>query len=296
MDFVRLEIPGDRHSPRVRFIASPLYSLYQWVAGLSEPTALDEPRVVDAMRAMQAARFPRGRHGAWDDWERAIASAPTVDTAVHRLADQMMKSAAGVGRALELASPHFLSTVWPAGQGAFDEAVTTIERHFKSSAAAMVRAQADTLRLQFPDAVDVHLVIACYDRAGAYSHPATIDVVHIRGTDLCESVLHELTHVADVETAQHRMRSMKDDLRDALAPAGVRSEQAWQAWHAIIFAASGHQVRQFIHADHTDYAQRRGIYGRLGLGSLGELWSRYRAGAMTERSLFDALITELADA
>ncbi len=296
MDPLRVELAGGAHSPHVRIIASPLYSLYHWVAGLGPMPAVDDPPLLEAVRLMTAARFPRGRHGPWDRWEAAIPAARTVDEVIQGLGDRQRETAEQVGRAMELALPGFLSTVWPAQQSALDEAVATIQGPLASALPAMVQAQAEGLRLHFPDAVDVYLVVACYDPAGAYSHPTTIDVTQYRGSALGESLLHELTHVADVETSRRGSASLKHEVSAAVEKQGLDGAIAWTLWHAVIFASSGYQVRRFVDPAHGDYAERRGLYRRFGLPGLAAAWSSYATGAISAHQLVDALVADAGSA
>lgn len=65
------------------------------------------------------------------------------------------------------------------------------------------------------------------------------------------------------------------------------------ARHAVIFVASGHQVRTVIDEGHVDYAMSRGLYDRLRTPRLPDLWPRFASGELDERDLFNVLAEEL---
>ncbi|MDQ2741321.1 MAG: hypothetical protein M3Z66_03355, partial [Chloroflexota bacterium] len=115
------------------------------------------------------------------------------------------------------------------------------------------------------------------------------------GLTLCETLLHEATHVADVDTGESGKASLHTRLTFALSEDGIPPPHAWNAWHAIIFAASAHNIRAFIDPAHTDYAEPHNLYRLLRVPDLPTLWGEWMAGQIDERDFVKAVARQVKD-
>jgi hypothetical protein len=177
-----------------------------------------------------------------------------------------------------------------------DAALAALRSAFRLHFPALARRQAGVLGLVWPTEVGVFLVTDGYDPFGAYSHPLTVDVSRVAPDELCETVLHELTHVGDLHTGALGRECLGARLLGRLADQGVSRRRAWDAWHAVVFAASGQTVRELVDPGHSDYAARRGLYGRFGLPDLPGLWADLTASRLDERGFLDAVAARVRGA
>ncbi|HZO74128.1 MAG TPA: hypothetical protein VFB60_18135 [Ktedonobacteraceae bacterium] len=159
----------------------------------------------------------------------------------------------------------------------------------------MARRQAELLELSWPEQINAFLVTDCYDPRGAYSHPLTVDISHNVGSTLCETLLHEATHVADVHTSQLGQRSLKNNVMEHLRGTELRlsTTKAWNVWHATIFASSAYQVRTHIDPDHIDYALPRNLYAHFGVPGLPTLWERFATQEIDEQEFLAGIVYDL---
>ncbi len=308
MNETSLVLPGSEVSPALHVHASPLYALYHYLAreALRAPEERD-PATAHASSLMELALRYR-RSGGWMIWDEEVAGSSDPEEAMHRLrralAEEsdlpwdragMERAIEGIARALEEAEVTYLETLWAERQGLLESALRTIRETLSPRWTGMVRSQAELLGLTWPDRLDVHLVPDCYMRQGAYSHPLTVGMDHNRGLELCETLLHEATHVADVHTSAMGRESLGDRLMARLEASGVSREAAWNAWHAVIFAASARQVRSCIDPSYTDYATPRDLYSWFGVPHLPGLWEDFVSGSVDESAFLDAVAAEVGD-
>ncbi|HEX5502107.1 MAG TPA: hypothetical protein VFW96_05760 [Thermomicrobiales bacterium] len=292
-----LVIPADGEGAALHVQVNPLYSLYHYLAkrmpAEQRPTALAEAAMTTVI-----ARFPIGAHGAWDEWELPVARAETLEAAVSGMKAAMRETAEQIGVALRQAERVYREEIWPERLPRIEAALTILRERLAPSFPAMVRAQAENLGLVFPPRIDAFLVADCYDRRGGYSHPLTLDVTLLHGLDLCETVIHEATHLAERHTRWTVEREgLGDRLRAYLAAHGMTSNQLHDVAHAVLFAASAAQVRSFIDSHHVDYALTHNapdntLYSWFKMPRLPEIWAAFAAGALAEPALFDALCRE----
>lgn len=296
MDETPLVIPDGAGSPPVWFHVNPLYNLYHYLAKEGQkPFPQRHPATADAAALVGRSRFPRGLHGAWDGWETAITTSATPEDALHRLTAAMTRSAAQIGEALQGAEAVWRDTLWPERVPLLDAAVSLLRDTLAPHFPAMARRQRDLLGLTWPDRVDAHLVTDCYDRFGGYAHPLTIDVTQITGLELCETVIHEATHGGDGWAGPNSQATFCARLQTYLTERGFTRDRAWNVWHAVIFAASGEQIRTFLDPAHVDYARThtaRGgtdLYTWFNAPRLPEQWRAFVSGEMREDALFATL-------
>jgi hypothetical protein len=189
----------------------------------------------------------------------------------------------------------FRETLWPQRATQLAEAASTIQKDLAPHFATMARQQAELLELSWPDQIDAFLVTDCYDPRGAYSHPLTVDISHNVGSTLCETLLHEATHVADVHTSHLGQHTLRNKVIEHLRGTGLHlsATQAWNVWHAIIFASSAYQVHTNIDPDHTDYALPRNLYAQFGVADLPTWWRRFAAQEIDEQEFLEGVVYDL---
>lgn len=270
-----LEIPGTDQSPRLQFHVNPSYALYQWLrTEAAKPAPADDGPLENAIRLMRRSVNVRGVHGVWDVWEGALASAQ--DRAPFEVLRQaIVTTGKDLARALQEAEPYFHGEVWPDRQAAIRTALGTIEETLAPRFPVMAARHSTLLDLAWPDTIDVYLVTDCYDFGGAYSHPLTVDVVRNTGLRLCETVLHEATHVADVHTAETGSTTLGDRLISMLVARGLDRRTAFNLWHAVIFAASGARIREALDSYYVDYAVDYNLYQWFKAPNAPKHWHSY---------------------
>ena len=80
------------------------------------------------------------------------------------------------------------------------------------------------------------------------------------GSQLLETVLHEVTHALDVASDEWVL----NDLRGALAAAGIgRRDAAFRDLpHTLMFVQAAESIRRIVAPEHRDYGDVSGYYGR----------------------------------
>ncbi len=296
MDDPALIIAATAGTPAVYVHVNPLYALYHYLIREGQrPREERDPVLSEAARDAAEARHLTGAHGIWDVWEQRVAQGGTADEAEAGLMEAMAQTVAQLGTALRVAESDFNHRLWPECRPAVQAALDTIQDLVQPRFAAMAQRQAAVLDLTWPRRIDVYLVTDCYDWQGGYSHPLTIDVTIHRGLTLCETLLHEATHVADVYTGESEKESLRGRLMTALIEDGIPPPHAWNAWHAIIFAASAHHTRAFIDPAHTDYAATHQLYRRLKLPDLPALWDEWMQSQIEERDFLNGVARQVKD-
>lgn len=291
-----LAISAAERSPALHVRVNPTYALYHYLVREAQRRPDERhPATREAAALMQEARTPLGLHGHWDSWEQPLAAGDTVGEATRGLREAMASTADQLGAALARAERPFRDALWPRRLPLVEEALLTLRERLAPHFPAMARRQAETFGFTWPPRIDAFLVTDCYDRPGAYSHPLTVDVAHNTGLELCETVLHEATHVGDVHTNILGGESLQHRLIAHLEGRGLSFRKAWDVWHAVIFASSARQVRAHIAPGHTDYALPRDLYARFGVPELPRLWEGFAAGAMDEPAFFAAVGEQVCD-
>lgn len=291
-----LVIPAGDGSPSVHFHVNPLYNLYHYLAREGQKQQSHrQAATADAASLVGWSRFPRGAHGAWDGWEQAITTSDTPEDALHGLTAAMTRTAGQIGEALRGSEAIWRNTLWPERVPLLDAAVALLRDALAPHFPAMARRQRDLLGLTWPDRIDAHLITDCYDRRGGYSHPLTIDVTLCTGMELCETVIHEATHVGDGWAGPGTGSQFGARLQTYLAERGSTRDAAWNVWHAVIFAASAEQIRSFLDPTHVGYARTHtgpdgtSLYTWFKAPRLPEDWQAFVSGQMREEALFASL-------
>jgi hypothetical protein len=287
-------IPADGGSPTLVLHVNLIHNLYHYLGKQArlDPSAR-QPEIAEAAFLLACAHSPYEPQGTWGVWEEALSCAQTVQEANTSLKGAMTRTAEQVERALTQAENFFRETLWPQRASRLSAAASTIQKDLFPHFAQMARRQAEVLALSWPERIDAFLVTDGYDPRGAYSHPLTVDITHNRGSTLCETVLHEATHVADVHTLCLEQRSFRNKVIDHLSSKGLQSFEVWNVWHAIIFASSASQVRTTIDPNHTDYALLHGLYVQFGIPNLPIWWKQLATQAIDEQAFLEGIEQDL---
>ncbi|MDP9375799.1 MAG: hypothetical protein M3Q65_25780, partial [Chloroflexota bacterium] len=228
-------------------------------------------------------------------WERLVAQGAGLDAAVAGMKAAMLDTAEQIGAALRQAESVYRETIWPGRLSLIEAALTTLHEQLAPHFPVMVRAQGRALDLAFPPEIAAFLVTDCYDWRGGYSDPLTLDATLLQGLELCETVIHEATHLAERHTRWTAKREgLGDRLRAYLTEHGFTRNQAFDVAHAVLFAASAVQVRAFIDPHHVDYASTHNspdhnLYAWFKVPDLPTWWGQFVSGIIDEQTLFEHL-------
>ncbi len=287
-------VPTGEQSPALHIHVNPVYALYQYLAREAQlPPQERNPDTAHAAALMRWARNPRAVQGYWSEWEQGFAMDATPQEAAGGLRRAMEETVERFAEAMKAAESVYHETLWPRRSPLLEDALRTIRNRLVPHFPGMAKEQGDLLGLVWPERVDAFLVPDSYESRGAYSHPLTVDVSHNNGIELCETLLHEATHVADVNTAMIDKEHLADRLISRLEADALGHKEAWNAWHAVIFASSAWQVRTHIESDYRDYALRRDLYSWFKLPHLPALWEAFASGSMDEEALIEAVAKQL---
>jgi hypothetical protein len=289
-----LVIPGSAETPSLHINANPVYALYHYlVSEGTQPSDTRHASLSDAARRVADARHLRGVHGIWDVWEQPLAAAESASDGFEALRASMTETVEQLGAAMQGAEPIYRREIWPKRYSLVAAALDTMYERFVPVARDLMLDTARRLDLLWPDLIDVYLVPDCYAWQGGYSHPVTIDVSSNTGTVLCETLLHEITHVADVHTSDARESDLGRRLTARLRDDGVGVGDAWQAWHGVIFTSSAYEVRAHIDPGHKDFAASYDLYSRCKVPTLAEIWAAHARGEIDEQGLFDRISAQV---
>lgn len=297
-------IPAGDRSPALHIHVNPIYALYHYLRRQAElPIPLVEAKTVGATALMRKALNRvegagganlGGYHGLWDVWEPALAGNDGIVPALTGVRDAMMGTANALQSSLHEAEGTWIADLWPAREDYIKTGLATLRDVLQPGFAVMCQEQAEHLGLAWPERLDAYLVTDCYDRFEAYTPPLTIDVSRSHGLDLCETVLHEATHVAERFSRARDATSLSDRLLLFLLESGdVPFGSILDAQHALVFASSGRLVSEHIDPEHSHFAVTRGLYQRLRVPSLASSWNEYVTGTRDERALFQAMHTDI---
>ena len=289
---VRLRVPATAHSPELVVHASPTYALYHWLRANSGKPPADE-RLRPAFRLVAKSFNPFGVRGLVEPWEEALASGESADQSYQAFQGRVKASGDEIVMAMRSAERIFMQELWPEREGRIARAVDAIDATFAPEFPGMAVEHAELLGLRWPGSADLHLVADCGERGGAYSHPLTIDISQNTGAWLFETILHELTHVADVYGHETGHRCLGDRLQAFLGEHGVPPWQRFNAWHAVIFAASAACTRHHFSLDHEDYAKSRNLYAFFGVPNVAQAWREFADHGRDEVRFRQALLDDL---
>lgn len=282
-----------------------MYAMYHYLRHQAElPIPLvDEvtPRATALMRTAlnrvegAAGANLGGYHGLWDVRGPPLAGNPEIAPTIDGLRDAMIGTADALQASLREAESIWMTGFWPERAPHIETGLSTLSDLLQPAFVAMCQAQAEQLDLVWPERLDAYLVTDCYDRFEAYTPPLTIDVARSQGLELCETLLHEATHVAERFSRSRDVTSLSDRLLLYLIESeSISFGSILDAQHALVFVSSGRQVRGHIDPNHIDYAASRDLYQRLGVPSLPRGWDQYVNGDRNEMALFEGIRQEIA--
>lgn len=287
------EIQATQRSPQLLIHVNTSYALYQWLR--SQARALpsqNDTRVSSILDRMSETIRTDDLHGVWQTWERALASGANRDDSLEAFHQAVISTGDGVIRAMQEAEAVFYAEVWPRQQPSIQAALATIEHRLAPVFSVMAAKHGELLQLTWPKSIDVYLVPECYERGGAYSHPLTVGVVENTNLTLCETLLHEATHVADVHAHTVGADSLAKRVSAYLAGAALDDRTRFNLWHAVIFASSASRIRHDLDSTHTDYAHSHGLYHWFGAPHIPQTWRIFeeaRDEEMFRRSLVNPI-------
>ena len=285
-----LVIPAQEDTPSIRFYVNPLYSLYHLlIKEIQSAPEEREPAITEAVNLLARVRNLRSVSGIWPISEQPLTMSSTPQEAMQGLKAAMLESVECLGTALEKAQDTFMNTLWPRRLPAIETALATLRENFASRFPTIIRRQGELLEIEWPAQIDVSLVTDCYAWQGGYSHPLTVDIQHNTGLTLCETIIHEATHVGDVHMLAMQKSSFQDRLIGHLLKSGLKYTEAWNVWHAVIFVSSAQQIRTFIDPDHTDYAKVHDLYAWFKVPNLSMLWDKFISGTISEQAFLDEI-------
>jgi hypothetical protein len=285
-------IAGTAHSPELAFQVNPTYALYHWLRVNSGRSGVDDARLKTAFSLAHRSFNPRGVRGMVEPWETALAGGADADKSLLAFQSQVQATGEAMATAMRSAERIFMEEFWPEREARIVKALETIQESFRPAFPEMAREHADLLGLAWPASIDIHLVGDCGERGGAYSHPLTIDVTQNAGLVLCETVLHEATHVADVYSHEAGRVSLGDRVQAYLGERGLSPWQRFNVWHAVIFAASAASTRHHIAVDHEDYATSRKLYAFFGVPNVKSIWKAFAEQGRNEDRFRKALLDD----
>lgn len=298
-------VPAGELSPALHIHVNPMYAMYHYVRRQAElPIPLVDEATANAAALMRQAlnrvegaggSNMGGYHGLWDRWEPPLAGNLAVAPAIDGLRGAMMGMADALQASLSEAESIWMTSLWPKRELHIETGLSTLSDLLQPGFVAMCHEQAEYLDLVWPERLDAYLMTDCYDRFEAYTPPLTIDVAQSQGLELCETLLHEATHVAERFTRTRDGTSLSDRLLLFLMESGSTNfGSILDAQHALVFVSSGQQVRARIDPDHIHYAASRNLYQRLRVPSLPSAWDQYLNGGRDELTLFEAIHRDIA--
>lgn len=211
-------IDGTTDTPEVRFHANPACGLYHWLRAASTRGQQSEgDGFAQAFDLVRQSFEQRGVRGMVEPWESAIAKSKSHGEALAAFERAYRQTGSDMAEAMRSAEPAFMVTVWPGHLAAIAREVDALRQRFAPVFPELAREHEALLDLDWPFAIDVHLVGDMAGFEGAYSHPLTIDLSQHNGLTLFETILHEATHVADVNGTMRGQPSLGDRLIASLA-------------------------------------------------------------------------------
>lgn len=298
-------VPAGDLSPALHIHVNPMYAMYHYLRRQAELPIPLVDEVTAAATALMRTALNRvegaaganlgGYHGLWDVWEPPLAGNLAVAPAIDGLRGAMMGMADALQASLSEAESIWMTSLWPKRELHIETGLSTLSDLLQPGFVAMCHEQAEYLDLVWPERLDAYLVTDCYDRFEAYTPPLTIDVAQSQGLELCETLLHEATHVAERFTRTRDGTSLSDRLLLFLMESGSTNfGSILDAQHALVFVSSGRQVRAYVNPGHVDYASGRHLYERLRVPSLPVAWEQYVNGTADEPALFETIRHDIA--
>jgi hypothetical protein len=284
-------IAGTSESPQLTFRVNPTYALYHWLRANAGRSGMTDERLKPALNLARRSLDRPGPRGMIAPWEEALAAANSPDQSLQAFQDRIQKTGVDMVTAMRSAERIFLDEHWPEREERIGKALAAIRDAFAPVFPAMSAKHAALLDLDWPLTMDAYMVGDMTGNQGAYSHPFTIEIRRLSDLALFETIIHEATHVAEVNGRMRGHRSLGDRLLAYLDERGLSPDQRFNVWHAVIFAASAASIRAHVNLDHEDYAAPRNLYPHFGTPHVAEAWREY-AETRDEARLRQALLDD----
>jgi len=310
---------------RLRIQVSPVADLHFYVRSLAAGKADSSPpegfeRAVEAARNLDAEL----KHiflawglveGSLPDFQSAGALAKAFEALpeAHTFREvigpsmsfsstiELRKHAVALGEALAEVEGRFLSTVWPKHKAILDRALEGIQTQLAPKEAACLSDIIERLGIDDPIIYLPVFLITGIPDPGAVTNPwrgggvSYVGVENFPGTQLYETILHEVTHTLVILGGQSAFqRTFREQLQQlSLSPNddGVRDVP-----RAILFIQTGATVRRLIDPAHRDRGETSGYYngmGRMAVEAIRPAWQRYLDGESTREQAVARLARSL---
>jgi hypothetical protein len=210
-----------------------------------------------------------------------------------------------IATALAEAEPAFLNGPGPDGKDSL------WKQHDQALGAALARWERDVapkeaellaFHLKSLGMADPHLTVPVYLTAegpwpGAVTHyddagkgVCFVGLEETEGSQLYETVLHEVTHALDIAAGD---ASVLGELRKRLEAAGLsRRDRAMRDLpHTLMFVQAAESVRRVVATGHQDYGVVSAYYSRVPTAELVRgFWSDHLAGKLTLEEALDGIV------
>lgn len=309
------------HPPatRIEFRQSAAVDLFFHVRALAAGGAADVPEgLADAVRAAQELhRSLGGSFLAWGpiagvlpgcddaaDVERAFAGLPEAFEGPDGRSVPLRASAVTLAAAMRRVEPVFLEQVWPATRLEVAAANTRLARGFEPEEAACLAYHLECLGMEDPGLVIPLYLMARAPFPGAFTHLGAdgkgvcfVSLADSQGTQLFETVLHEVTHALDVATPG---ASVLEDLRRRLEESGIApADPALRdVPHTLMFVRAAESIRRTVAPEHQDYGDVSRYYERSGplAQHVRALWRDHLEGRITRAAALEEIVKGAAPA
>lgn len=300
---------------RIEFQQSAAVDLFYHARALAAAETTDAPEVLlgAARAAKELNRSLGGSFLAWgpiaglvpgcataSDVERAFAGVPeTIELRGGTV--RLRESALVLAAALKQAEPVFLEQVWPAQQREVAAARARLAEGFEPKAAACLVHHLERLGMKDPGlSIPVYLM-ARAPFPGAFTHRGAdgqsvcfVSLESAEGTQLFETVLHEVTHALDIATPG---ASVLEDLRKLLEESGIAPRDAVfrDVPHTLMFVQAAESIRSTVAPEHQDYGDVSRFYERSGpvAERVRGFWSDHLEGKITRAEALDGIVASV---
>lgn len=203
--------------------------------------------------------------------------------------------------ALAAAEPTFRADLWPEHARLINESRPGLGAALDAHGPSCVARTCELLAMTDPGkTIPVFLVAAAPSPGGftalsrAHGAVCIVSTESHQGSALTEATLHEAIHALDTHTRQQQPPSVLNDLRNALADAGVAPTDPLMrdVPHTLIFAVAAHVTRTSVDASHIPYGQTGGYYAKVpeARDAVLPAFTRYVAGEINSAALVAEIV------
>jgi len=292
--------------PALRIGYSRAFSLYQIVLALATGRQEADLGLTPDVRWRAAAARVEDLHsplGPFAYFEPSMIRAVSVEGFGQALSARAERFAAELTQGVATVDDLYSAGAWPSHRDLVADALHELVAMLEPRKDDLVRRLCQLFEVRSPPReCAVTLVPVCHVRQGGYSHPTVLDVRVFRGSQLLESLVHELTHVlcASVprgETSAHAV------FRDAVLRHGGSEQLTSDLFHLVIFSASARLVGSAGLREHDPVGRRRGVYALVGRrhglhvdpDTIDRVLARWEDGTIEASAAFVELAADLLD-